>query len=175
MISCPICQQLATKRDCYDEQDRQRYGCRPCHRDFTARSMLAFFGSRWPADVILTAVHWYASSPLSANHVRQLLAERYSDVSARIVLNWVQTFGPPLAMALHSHRRWLGRQWYMDKVFCFRGKQSWGITSMFRTAIRTSCGGDSIREGRHCMSQNGGAEGPLVPIYYGCLNFRGEF
>ena len=60
MIQCPSCQQLATKRDGYDEQGRQRYGCRRCHRDFTATSTSAFSGYRWSADVILTAVRWYA-------------------------------------------------------------------------------------------------------------------
>jgi transposase-like protein len=60
--------------------------------------------------VILTAVRWYASYPLSATHVMQLLAERHIDVSARTVLNWVQTFGPQLAKALQRHRRRWGRQ-----------------------------------------------------------------
>ena len=123
MIHCPSCRQLATKRDGYDEQGRQRYGCRPCHRDFTATSTSAFSGYRWPADVILTAVRWYASYPLSAAQVMQLLAERHLDVSARTVLTWVQTFGPQLAKAIHSHRRRWGRRWYVDEVFCFRGKQ----------------------------------------------------
>jgi putative transposase len=52
-----------------------------------------------------------------------LLAERHIDVSARTVLNWVQTFGPQLAAALHRHRRLVGRKWTVDEVFCFRGKQ----------------------------------------------------
>jgi transposase-like protein len=64
-----------------------------------------------------------ASYPLSATHVMPLLAERYIDVSARTVLKWVQTFGPQLAKAVHSHRRWLGRRWSVDEVFCFRGGQ----------------------------------------------------
>src|SRR5262249_26224207 len=123
MIHCPSCQQLATKRDGYDEQGRQRYGCRPCHRDFAATSTSAFAGYRWPADVIPTAVRWYASYPLSATHVMQLLAERHVNVSARTVLNWVQTFGPQLTKVLHGYRRRLGRRWHVDEVFYFRGKQ----------------------------------------------------
>ncbi len=52
----------------------------------------------------------------------QLLTERHIDVSAHTVLNGVQTFGPQLAKAIHSHRcRW-GWWWYMDEVFCSRGK-----------------------------------------------------
>ena len=123
MIHCPSCQRPATKRDGYDEQGRQRYRCRLCPRDFTAPSPSAFAGYRWPADVILTAIRWYASSPLSATHVLQLLAERHVAVSARTVLNWVQTLGPQLPKALHGYRRRLGRRWYGDEVFCFRGNQ----------------------------------------------------
>src|SRR5262245_32755080 len=123
MRHCPYCKRPATKRDGYDQRGRQRYGCRPCHRDFTADSTSAFAGYRWPVDVILTAVRWYASYPLSATHVMQLLAERHIDVSTRTVLNWVQTFGPQLTKVLHGYRRRLGRRWYVDEVFCFRGKQ----------------------------------------------------
>jgi transposase, IS6 family len=123
MMHCPSCQRPATKRDGYDEQGRQRYSGCLCHRDCTAPSASAFSGYRWPPDVSLTAVRWYASSPLSAAQVMHLLAERHLDISARTVLTWVQTFGPQLAKALQPHRRRLGRRWYVDEVFCFRGKQ----------------------------------------------------
>ena len=85
--------------------------------------MSAFSGDRWPADVSLPAGRWYASYPLSATHVMQLLAERSVDVSVRTVLPWVQIFGSQLAQALHRHRRRIGRRWYMDEVFCLRGGQ----------------------------------------------------
>src|SRR5262249_52006998 len=49
-----------------DNRGRQRSSCRPCRRDFRATSPSAFSGYRWPADVSLTAVRWYASYPLSA-------------------------------------------------------------------------------------------------------------
>jgi transposase, IS6 family len=123
MSACPSCQHPATKRDGYDACGRQRYHCRPCHRDFTAHSISAFSGYRWPPDVILMAVRWYCSLPLSAAQVMRLLAERNIDVSARTVLNWVQTFGPQLAAALRKHRRRVGQRWTVDEVFCFRGKQ----------------------------------------------------
>ncbi|SRR5712692_3222971 len=123
MIPCPRCYHSATKRDGYDPYRRQRYSCGPCRRDFTSHSASAFSGYRWPADVILTAVRWYLSYPLSANHVVQLLAERHIDISARTVLTWVQTFGPQLAAAVRPYRRRLGRRWYIDEVFCFRGGQ----------------------------------------------------
>jgi transposase-like protein len=56
------------------------------------------------------AVRWCCSLPLSAAQVVRLLTERHIDVSARMVLNWVQTCGPQLAAALRRYRRWVGRQ-----------------------------------------------------------------
>src|SRR5262245_13157044 len=104
MATCPRCQRRATKRDGFDPYGRQRYSCRPCRRDFTPHSSSAFSGYRWPADVILTAVRWYCSYPLSASHVMQLLAERHIDVSARTVLTWVQTFGPDRKSVVEGKR-----------------------------------------------------------------------
>jgi transposase-like protein len=68
-------------------------------------------------------VRWYCSLPLSAAQVVRLLAERNIDVTARTVLNCVQTFGPQLAATLRKYRRRVGRRWTVDKVFCFRGTQ----------------------------------------------------
>jgi transposase-like protein len=86
MVTCPTCHQPATSRDGRDHRGQQRYSCRPCRRDFTATSASAFSGYRWPADIILTAVRWYLSYPISARQVTELLAERGVDVSARTVL-----------------------------------------------------------------------------------------
>ena len=95
---------------------RQRFACHLCRRDFTHASSGAFSGYRWPPEVILTAVRWYLSYPLSARQVTELLAERGIDVSARTVLSWTQTFGPQLATASRRHRRRLGRRWSIDEV-----------------------------------------------------------
>jgi|GEM_PF-219226 len=123
MPACPSCQQPASKRDGRDAAGRQRYACRPCGRDFTARSASAFAGYRWPAEVILLAVRWSLSHPLSAASVMEMLAERGIDVSKRTVLRWVQTFGPLLAAEVRRHRRPLGTKCSVDEVFFFRGKE----------------------------------------------------
>jgi transposase-like protein len=123
MSPCPTCQQPASKRDGRDAAGRQRYACRPCGRDFTERSASALAGYRWPAEVILLAVRWSLSHPLSATRVMELLAERGIDVSQRTVLRWVQTFGPLLAAEVRKHRRPLGTKCYVDEVFFFRGKE----------------------------------------------------
>jgi hypothetical protein len=55
----------------------------------------------------------------------EVLAERGIDVSNRTVLRWVQAFGPRLAAEARKHRRPLGRHWYTDEIFFFRGKEKW--------------------------------------------------
>jgi len=98
-LTCPTCHLPATTRDGFDRRGRQRFACHLCHRDFTHASSSAFSGYRWPPEVIVTAVRWYLSYPLSARQVTELLGERGTDVSARTVLTWTQTFGPQLAGA----------------------------------------------------------------------------
>jgi transposase-like protein len=111
MPTCPHCQQSIVTRDGHDRHGRQRFTCTQCGRDFTVRSASAFSGYRWPADVILMAVRWYLRHPLSATSVMELLAER------GIV--------PQLAAEARKHRRPLGRAWYTDEMFFFRGKDKW--------------------------------------------------
>src|ERR671914_2729346 len=123
MLPCPVCRQPASKRDGHDAAGRQRYACRPCRRDFTERSASAFAGYRWPAEVILLAVRWSLSHPLSATSVMELLAERGIDVSPRTVLRWVQTFGRLLAVEVRKHRQRPGTTWYVDEVFFFHGRE----------------------------------------------------
>jgi transposase-like protein len=120
MPPCPACQQPATKRNGFDCRGRQKYACRACRRTFTADSISAFSGYRWPADAILTAVRWYLAYPLSSRQVLELLAERGIDVSHRTVLNWVQAFGPQLAAEVRRQRRPVGKRWFVDEVFLFR-------------------------------------------------------
>ncbi len=127
MPTCPHCQQIIVTRDGHDRHRRQRFTCGGCGRDFTIRSASAFSGYRWPTDVILMAVRWYLRHPLSATSVMELLAERGIDVSNRTVLRWVQTFGPQLAAEARKHRLPLGRSWYADEMFFFRGKDKWHL------------------------------------------------
>src|ERR671939_1468718 len=120
MPLCPSCQQPASKRNGFDRRGRQKYACRSCRRSFTDNSVSAFSGYRWPRDVILTAVRWYLSYPLSSRQVRELLAERGIDISHRTVLDWVQAFGPRLAAEVRGRRRPVGTRWCVDEVFVCR-------------------------------------------------------
>src|SRR5919202_3444355 len=116
MLSCPSCEQPASKRNGRDRRGRQKYACGACRSTFTEDSVSAFSGYRWPADVILTAVRWYLAYPLSSRQVLELLAERGIDVWHRTVLNWVQAFGPQLANEVRRRRRPVGKHWFVDMV-----------------------------------------------------------
>src|SRR5215470_3871188 len=124
MSTCPSCQHPATKPDGYDATGRQRYHCCPCQQDFTVHSSSVFSGYHWPSDVILMAVRWYCSLPLSTAQVVRRLAERNSDVTARTVLSWVQTVGPQLDATFRRRRRRVGWHWTVDVVVCFRGNRN---------------------------------------------------
>jgi len=67
--------------------------------------------------VITTAVRWYFRYRLPAADVRDLLAERRIDVSARTVLAWAHSFGPLLAAAGRRHARPVGVRWYADETY----------------------------------------------------------
>jgi len=90
MATRPICHQPATTRDGFDHRGRQYFVCHPCRRAFAHASSGAFSGYRWPPEVIVTAVRWYLSYPLSARQVTDVRGERGIDVSARTVLIWTQ-------------------------------------------------------------------------------------
>jgi transposase-like protein len=95
----------------------QRFRCRACRRTFTGRTGTPFAGHRWPLEVITTAIRWYLGYRLSAADVRDLLAERNVDVSARTILAWVHKFGPLLAAEGRRQARPVGVRWYCDETY----------------------------------------------------------
>jgi IS6 family transposase len=122
MLSCPRCAGAEVKRDgCVRET--QRYRCRSCRRTFIARTGTPFAGHRWPQEVIVTAVRWYCRFRLSAADVRDLLAERGVDVSARTILAWVQKFAPLLARAGRRAAVRPGTRWWCDETYVRVGGQ----------------------------------------------------
>ena len=116
MPPCPRCAGVGVKKDGQDGET-QRYRCRSCRRTFIGRTGTPCAGHRWPQEVIVTAVRWYLRYRLSAADVRDLLAERGVDVSARTVLHWVQKFAPLLARAGRRAATRLGRRWWCDETY----------------------------------------------------------
>ncbi len=116
MPPCPRCAGSEVKKDGL-VSETQRYRCRACRRTFVARTGTPFADHRWPQAVIVTAVRWYLRFRLSATDVRDLLAERGVDVSARTVLQWVQQFAPLLARAGRRAAARPGARWQCDETY----------------------------------------------------------
>ena len=116
MPPCPRCAGADIKQD-GKVGATQRFRCHTCHRPFIARTGTPFAGHRWPQEVVVTAVRWYLRYRLSAADVRDLLAERGVDVSARTVLYWVQKFAPLLARAGRRAAARPGARWWCDETY----------------------------------------------------------
>ncbi len=111
IANCLACKAPALKYDGRTAVGGHRFRCRLCGATRTDRSGTPFARYRWPREVIVMAVRWYRRFRLSVADVRDLLAERGIDVSARTVLAWVHTFGPLLAAEARRHAGPLGRCW----------------------------------------------------------------
>ena len=122
MLPCPRCSGMGVKQD-GRAGEAQRYRCRACRRTFTERTATPFAGHRWPQEVIVVAVRRYPRFRLSAADVRDLLAERGVDVSARTVLYRVQKFAPLLARAGRRAATRPGARWWCDETYVRVGGQ----------------------------------------------------
>jgi transposase-like protein len=77
----------------------------------------AFFGFRFPAEVITVAVRWYLRYGLSYRDVEELLAERGVQVDHVTVYRRVQRFAPLLADAARFARHSPGDRWFVDETY----------------------------------------------------------
>jgi transposase-like protein len=115
--SCSRCTSARVKKDGRRVATTQRFRCHACRRTFTERTGPPFARHRWPLEVITTAVRWYFRFRLSAADVRDLLAERQIDVSARTILAWAHKFGPLLAAEGRRRARPVGSRWWADETY----------------------------------------------------------
>ncbi len=99
-----------------DRVGRQIYQCSSCGRRQTERSLSAFYGYRFPDDVIALAVRWYLRFRLPYADIVELLAERGVHVDASTVFDWVQHFTPLYQDAARPHRRRVGSRWAVDET-----------------------------------------------------------
>jgi len=91
-----------------DQQGRQVYQCAACRRQQTARSVSAFYGYRFPDDIIALAVRWYLRFRLPYADIAELLAEWGVHVDASTVFDGVQHFTPLYEDAARFRRHRVG-------------------------------------------------------------------
>jgi transposase-like protein len=79
--------------------------------------MLNTKGMRFPADVILVCIRWYAAYPLSYRHLEEIMQERGVVVDHSSINRWAIRFLPLLEKAFRKHKHAVGTSWRMDETY----------------------------------------------------------
>jgi len=79
--------------------------------------MLDFSGMRFPKEIILVCIRWYAAYPLSYRHLEEMMEERGVSVDHSTVNRWAIKFLPLLEKLFHKHKRPVGGSWRMDETY----------------------------------------------------------
>ena len=86
--------------------------------------MLATRGRRFPIDVILVCIRWYAAYPLSYRHLQEMMEERGVFVDHPSINRWAIRFLPLLEKVFSKHKRPVGGSWRTDES-CIKVKGAW--------------------------------------------------
>ena len=79
--------------------------------------MLNTKGMRFPIDVILVCIRWYAAYPLSYRHLEEMMQERGVQVDHSSISRWAIRFLPLLEKVFRKHKRPVGGSWRMDETY----------------------------------------------------------
>ena len=74
-------------------------------------------GMRFPIDVILVCIRWYAAYPLSYRHLEEMMEERGVVVDHSSINRWAIRFLPLLEEIFRKYKRPVGRSWRMDETY----------------------------------------------------------
>ncbi len=86
--------------------------------------MLAAKGMRFPIDVMLVCILWYAANPLSYRHLEEMMEERGVFVDHSSINRWAIRFLPLLENAVRKHKRPVGSSWRLDETY-IKVKGAW--------------------------------------------------
>lgn len=86
--------------------------------------MLATKGMRFPIDVILVCIRWYAAYPLSYRHLEEMMEERGVVVDHSSINRWAIRFLPLLEKVFRKQKHPVGGSWRMDETY-IKVKGAW--------------------------------------------------
>nr|WP_315475754.1 IS6 family transposase [uncultured Undibacterium sp.] len=72
---------------------------------------------RFPIEVILVCIRWYAAYPLSYRHIEEIMGERGVTVDHSSINRWSIRFLPLLEKVFRHHKRQVGTSWRMDETY----------------------------------------------------------
>ena len=79
--------------------------------------MLNTKGMRFPIDLILVCIRWYAAYPLSYRHLEEMMQERGVDVDHSSINRWAIRFLPLLEKAFRKYKHPVSSSWRMDETY----------------------------------------------------------
>jgi putative transposase len=79
--------------------------------------MLSFKGMRFPVDVILVCIRWYAAYPLSYRHLEEMMEERGVSVDHSSINRWAIRCLPLIEKMARKHKRPVSGSWRMDETY----------------------------------------------------------
>jgi putative transposase len=86
--------------------------------------MLNLKGMRFPIDVILVCIRWYAAYPLSYRHLEEIMEERGVSVDRSTINRWAIRFLPLIEKMARKSKRPVGSSWRMDETY-IKVKGAW--------------------------------------------------
>ena len=79
--------------------------------------MFNFKGMRFPVDVILVCIRWYAAYLLNYRHFEEIMEERGVLVDHSSINRWATRFVPVFEKMAPKHKRPVGGSWRMDEIY----------------------------------------------------------
>ena len=79
--------------------------------------MLDLRGMRFPKEIILVCIRWYAAYALSYRNLEDMMQERGVSVDHSTVNRWAIRFLPLLEKVFRKHKRPVGVSWRMDETY----------------------------------------------------------
>ena len=80
--------------------------------------MQEFKGMRFPVEIILVCVRWYAAYPLSYRHLEEMMEERGVFLDHSTINRWAIRFLPMLEKVFRrQYKRPVGLSWRMDETY----------------------------------------------------------
>ena len=79
--------------------------------------MLNMKGMRFPLEIILVCIRWYAAYALSYRNLEEMMQERGVFVDHSTISRWAIKFLPMLEKISRKHKRPVGGSWRMDETY----------------------------------------------------------
>ena len=79
--------------------------------------MLKMKGMRFPKEIILVCIRWYAAYALSYRNLEEMMQERDVFVDHSTIMRWAVRFLPLLEKIFRRHKRPAGGSWRMDETY----------------------------------------------------------